>query len=102
MQRITARYVWRPGLPRQRSARAARCSLTQPLRAAARHPRIRELVERDVQEVNKHLASYESIKYFRILDRDFSQESGELTPSLKVKRKVVTERYRDLIDQMYA
>lgn len=70
--------------------------------AAARHPRIRELVERDVQEVNKHLASYESIKYFRILDRDFSQESGELTPSLKVKRKVVTERYRDLIDQMYA
>jgi long-chain acyl-CoA synthetase len=52
--------------------------------------------------VNKHLASYESIKYFRILDRDFSQETGELTPSLKVKRKVVTERYRDLIDQMYA
>ncbi len=70
--------------------------------AAARHPRILELVERDVQEVNKHLASYESIKYFRILDRDFSQETGELTPSLKVKRKVVTERYRDLIDQMYA
>ncbi len=68
---------------------------------AARHPRIVELVESDVQKVNKHLASYESIKYFRILDRDFSQETGELTPSLKVKRKVVTERYRDLIDQMY-
>lgn len=70
--------------------------------AAARHPRILELVERDVQAVNEHLASYESIKYFRILDGDFSQETGELTPSLKVKRKVVTERYRDLIDQMYA
>lgn len=57
--------------------------------AAARHPRIVELVDRDVQAVNQHLASYESIKYFRILGRDFSQETGELTPSLKVKRKVV-------------
>ncbi len=69
---------------------------------AHRHPRVAELIEREVQDVNKHLASYESIKYFRILDRDFSQETGELTPSLKVKRKVVTERYRDVIDEMYA
>ncbi len=66
-----------------------------------RHPRVVELIETEVQAVNKHLASYESVKYFRILDRDFSQETGELTPSLKVKRKVVTERYRDLIDEMY-
>jgi long-chain acyl-CoA synthetase len=69
---------------------------------AHRHPRIAELIEIEVQHVNKHLASYESIKYFRVLERDFSQETGELTPSLKVKRKVVTERYRDLIDEMYA
>lgn len=69
---------------------------------AARHPRIAEIVDREVQEVNKHLASYESIKYFRILETEFSQETGELTPSLKVKRKVVTERYRDVIDQMYS
>ncbi len=67
-----------------------------------RHPRIAELIEREVQDVNKHLASFESVKYFRILPRDFSQETGELTPSLKVKRKVVTERYRELIDEMYA
>ena len=68
----------------------------------SRHPRIAELIDREVQEVNKRLASYESIKYFRILPRDFSQEAGELTPSLKVKRKVVTERYRDVIEEMYS
>jgi len=67
-----------------------------------RHPRIVELVDAEVQAVNKHLASYESIKYFRILDRDFSQETGELTASMKVKRKVVTERFRALIEEMYA
>jgi long-chain acyl-CoA synthetase len=66
-----------------------------------RHPRVVELVEAEVQEVNKRLASYETVKYFRILEGDFSQETGELTPSLKVKRKVVTERFRDLIDEMY-
>ncbi len=66
-----------------------------------RHPRVVELIDGEVQNVNKQLASYESVKYFRILDRDFAQETGELTPSLKVKRKVVTERFRDLIDDMY-
>lgn len=66
-----------------------------------RHPRVVELIDGEVQTVNKHLASYESVKYFRILDRDFAQETGELTPSLKVKRKVVTERFRELIDEMY-
>ncbi|MBI3769492.1 MAG: long-chain fatty acid--CoA ligase [Deltaproteobacteria bacterium] len=69
--------------------------------ALAQHPKIVELIEAEVQTVNQQLASYESIKYFRILERDFAQETGELTPSLKVKRKVVTERFRDLIDEMY-
>ena len=66
-----------------------------------RHPRVVELIEREVAAVNKHLASFESVKYFRVLERDFSQETGELTPSLKVKRKVVTERHRALINEMY-
>ncbi|TMA82802.1 MAG: long-chain fatty acid--CoA ligase [Deltaproteobacteria bacterium] len=69
--------------------------------ALVQHPKVVELIETEVQTVNQQLASYESIKYFRILDRDFAQETGELTPSLKVKRKVVTERFRNLIDQMY-
>jgi len=62
---------------------------------------VRALVESEVGEVNRQLASFESIKYFRILPGDFSPESGELTPSLKVKRKVVAERYRPVIEEMY-
>jgi long-chain acyl-CoA synthetase len=66
-----------------------------------RHPEVVELIGAEVAAVNRDLASFESIKYFQILPRDFTIEAGELTPSLKVKRKVVTERYRDVIDSMY-
>jgi long-subunit acyl-CoA synthetase (AMP-forming) len=67
----------------------------------AADPRVGKLSGAEVAEVNRRLASYESIKYHRILPRDFSPEGGELTPSLKVKRKVIVERYRDLIEGMY-
>lgn len=69
--------------------------------ATARNPAIRTLIEAEVAAVNKHLASFESIKQFRILPHDFSTETGELTPSLKVKRKVVAERHGPLIEEMY-
>ena len=69
--------------------------------AMAADPDVRALIEAEVAEVNRDLASWESIKRVRILPRDFSPETGELTPSLKVKRKVVAERYRDAIDEMY-
>jgi long-chain acyl-CoA synthetase len=51
---------------------------------------------------NKDLASYEQVKKFRLLTRDLTQEDGELTPTLKVKRKVIGERYGALIESMYA
>jgi long-chain acyl-CoA synthetase len=66
-----------------------------------RHPGVVELIGAEVAAVNRDLASFESIKYFQILPRDFTIEAGELTPSLKVKRKVVAERYRDAIASMY-
>ena len=69
---------------------------------AATDADVQALVQTEVDEVNRHLASFESIKYFRILPGDFSPESGELTPSLKVKRKVVAQRYGPLIEEMYA
>ncbi len=62
---------------------------------------VQKLIAAEIAATNQRLASYESIKYHRILPADFSVESGELTPSLKVKRKVIAERYRDLIEQMY-
>ena len=54
-----------------------------------------------VDEVNAKLASYETIKYFRILPNDFSIETGELTPTLKVKRRIINQKYKEIIDSMY-
>ena len=64
--------------------------------------RAQAIVQRSVDELNRDLGSWESIKYFRLLPHDFSEDGGELTPTLKVKRRVVQERYRELIDTMYA
>ncbi len=66
------------------------------------HPKVRALIEKEVEERNKQLASFETIKRFAILPEDFSIESGELTPTLKLKRKVITERYKDKIEALYA
>ncbi len=70
--------------------------------ALVQSPEVFKLVEQEVQERNKELASYESVKKFTLLPKDFSIESGELTPTLKLKRKVITEHYKDLIEKMYS
>ncbi|MBI2711529.1 MAG: long-chain fatty acid--CoA ligase [Bdellovibrio sp.] len=67
-----------------------------------KNPKIISLVQRIVDDVNKHLASYESIKKFVILPQDFSVETGELTPSLKIKRRVVGQKFKAELDSMYA
>jgi long-chain acyl-CoA synthetase len=70
--------------------------------ALTQHPQILEVVRKGVAETNTHLASYESIKRFAVLPSDFTVESGELTPSLKVKRKVLDAKYRDQIASLYS
>jgi len=55
-----------------------------------------------VQEVNGSLANFESLKRFRVTAEEWSQETGELTPSMKLKRRVITERYAAVIDALYA
>jgi long-chain acyl-CoA synthetase len=67
----------------------------------ASDPAVHDLLEQEVARVNHELASHESVKYFRMLPRDLTTETGELTPSLKVKRKVVAEHYRREIEEMY-
>ncbi len=62
---------------------------------------VKELLDQQVEEVNKELASYESIKKIILSDHLFSIESGELTPSLKVKRKIVEANFQQEIDKMY-
>lgn len=67
----------------------------------AKHPEVYRLIESDVQALQKDLATYERVRKFVLLDSPLTVENGELTPTLKVKRKVVEEKYRDLIEQMY-
>jgi long-chain acyl-CoA synthetase len=69
--------------------------------ALARHPEVEKLIRGSVEEVNRGLASFEQVKKFVVLGRDFSQETGELTPTLKVRRKVVVEKYGRLLDALY-
>ncbi|MDI9527090.1 MAG: long-chain fatty acid--CoA ligase [Pseudomonadota bacterium] len=66
-----------------------------------RQGEIRELIQAQINEVNQRLARYEQIKYFTLLPRPFSVEGGELTPTLKLKRRVIKELYREEIKAMY-
>ena len=68
----------------------------------ARRPEVRALVQGAVDQVNEKVARVEQIKKFTILPADLSQEAGELTPTLKVKRNVVYEKYSKDFDAMYA
>ncbi|MEZ4579298.1 MAG: long-chain fatty acid--CoA ligase [Desulfobacterales bacterium] len=60
-----------------------------------------KIIDTHIAEKNQQLARYETIKKYRIIRDEFSQEGGELTPSLKMKRNVIYEKYSDLIDEMY-
>jgi long-chain acyl-CoA synthetase len=64
-------------------------------------PVVREKLEREARKSLRNLAQFETPKKFLIMSADFTIESGELTPTLKVKRKVVEERYRDQIEAVY-
>ncbi len=62
---------------------------------------IKALLDPFFEQVNKKLAKYETVKQYAILPKDLTVEAGELTPSLKVKRKVVEKKYGNLLDKMY-
>ncbi len=66
-----------------------------------RSPEINSEISKGVDRVNQELARYETIKKFVILPREFTQEDGEITPTLKLKRKPICEKYRRLLDSMY-
>lgn len=62
---------------------------------------VNELIQSEINKVNKELARVEAIKKFRILDKKLYTEDGEVTPTMKVKRKYINEHYKDLIESMY-
>lgn len=66
-----------------------------------RNPEIVRWVESHVDEITRDLASFEKIKYFHLLENDFTQSAGELTPTLKVKREVVLSRHRETLEAFY-
>jgi long-chain acyl-CoA synthetase len=63
---------------------------------------VRELVQKELDRANSNYAQVEQIKKFKILDHDLSVETGELTPTLKVKRNVINEHYAELFESMYS
>ncbi|MBL1213018.1 MAG: long-chain fatty acid--CoA ligase [Ignavibacteriae bacterium] len=81
-------------------ADAHRIAYTDPMELT-NTKQIYDLLEKDLAQFQKQLANYERVRKFTILEKPFSIESGEMTPSLKLKRKVIEERYKDLIDDMY-
>jgi len=82
-------------------AYASEHDLPQDIPSLSREPQIRELIQREVDRANEKYAQVEQVKKFAILDHDLSQATGELTPTLKVKRNIVNEQYADLFDSLY-
>jgi long-chain acyl-CoA synthetase len=65
-------------------------------------PRTMGIYGEVIREVNGTLANFETIKRFRIVAEEWTQDSGELTPSMKIKRRVLTARYAAVIAELYA
>ena len=76
--------------------------LPEDVGALHTEPKVVELVQGELDRVNTNYARVEQIKRFFILDHDLSQETGELTPTLKVKRNVVNDLYAEEFDKLYA
>src|SRR5688572_21353508 len=69
--------------------------------SASRDDRFLQFLQRQIDAVNSRLARVQAVKKFKVIPQEFTIEGGELTPTMKVKRKVVTEKYKSEIDQLY-
>ena len=69
--------------------------------ALARSAAVRELIDAHVEQANRKLERWETIKKFEILPQEFSVESGEVTPSLKIRRKAVENKYAATLNSLY-
>jgi long-chain acyl-CoA synthetase len=67
----------------------------------AKHPKVNSLIETEINNIQRDLANFERVRRFTLLDRQFTIEDGELTPTQKVRRKAIEERYSNIIDGMY-
>jgi long-chain acyl-CoA synthetase len=76
--------------------------LPEDIESLAEHEKVHEMIQAELDRANSNYARVEQIKKFTILDHDLSVETGELTPSLKVKRNVIYDRYGDLFESLYS
>jgi long-chain acyl-CoA synthetase len=81
---------------------AAEHGLPEDVEALADNPEVKASIEAHVDKINEKFARVEQVKKIEILPRDFSQEGGELTPSMKVKRNVVADKYADDVERLYS
>jgi long-chain acyl-CoA synthetase len=88
--------------PDEAPALAAELGIEPDLGAMARDERVREVVQREVDAANARFARIEQVKRFTVLEHDLTQAGGELTPTMKVKRGAVEERYGDELAALYA
>ena len=65
------------------------------------YPRVIGLYEKEVEKCPRHLARVEKIKKYKLLSIEWAPHSCELTPTLKIERRIVEEKYREIIDEMY-
>jgi len=82
-------------------ARARGWSFSNPHDLLAR-PEVRALYQAELDRTNQGLAPFETIKYFALLDRELSADAGELTPTLKVRRRIISQRFSDMIQNLYS
>ncbi len=66
-----------------------------------KHPKVIQKIQEEVDKANENLAQYEKVKKFVLLPKEWTVDSGELTPSMKMKRRVITENYKNEIESMY-
>ncbi len=66
-----------------------------------RRPEVQELIQSEIDRINKTFARVEQVKKFRLIEQQLTAEDEELTPTMKLKRKLVNEKYKDLIESMY-
>jgi long-chain acyl-CoA synthetase len=70
--------------------------------ALTNNDELRAMIQAEIDQVNEKYARVEQVKRFAILERDLAQETGELTPTMKIKRRVVDESFKDTIDALYS
>ena len=81
---------------------ASEHDLPHDVASLSREPSVQALIQQELDRVNAKYAQVEQVKKFTILDHDLSQPTGELTPTMKVKRAVVNKKYAQLFDALYA